>query len=157
MIFYFYDFKYPQKDNTTAASMMNYIMTQSGLIFSTQNPEFQLNGWLHGSVVCDYEISFVQPLREIKTSDSSQSAMSLFLDNMGSAFSDMGVDENYTARATLERKEISCDADNFVCDFTEFLNDDVVLSRTGACLPNRWRCDGYIQSVGFPKKNYFKY
>jgi len=135
------------KDNSTAVSMMDYIIEQSSSIFATQNPQFQFRGWLRGSVVCDYEMSFVTPLREIKanTEDNAKSAMNIFLDNVGTAFSDMGVDENYTTTATSQRKEISCDGNHFACDFFELLNDNVELSRTGACLPNRWLCDGYIQ------------
>lgn len=132
-------------DNATATTMMEYIIKQSSSILITQNPDYQFNGWQHGSVICDYEISFVTPLREIKVSDGASSAMDLYLANVGDAFSEVGLDENFTLGATSEQNEISCDSNHFVCDYSSFLKNNIRLGRTGACLPRRWLCDGYIQ------------
>ena len=66
--------------------MINFIKTTTENIFENQSPIFTFNSWKRGSVVCDYEIKFVQPIRELSIEATGPSPADLFLANLGSAF-----------------------------------------------------------------------
>ena len=55
---------------------------------------------------------------------------------------------NFTESSTTQNTKINCDAvvGTCACDCGEYVSDawkDIV-ARTGACLPNEWRCDGIV-------------
>ena len=55
-------------------------------MFEKRTPVIIFNGWTRGSVVCDYEIKIVQPIRELSAQAAGPSPADLFLNNLGSAF-----------------------------------------------------------------------
>ena len=133
-------------------AMIQQIMTRTKAIFPDKSPRLDFKGWSRGSIVCDYEIKFIEPLRTSKaSSDKAAKRTSLrdqFLTEAKAQFSDMKNNENFTSSSTTEETKINCDGidDTFICDFGEYITDSWkdVLTRTGACLPDSWRCDGIV-------------
>ena len=74
--------------------MIDFIKTTTENIFENQSPIFTFNSWKRGSVVCDYEIKFVQPIRELSIEATGPSPADLFLANLGSAFQDIEFEPN---------------------------------------------------------------
>ena len=75
-----------QPEASAALNMINFIKNTTENMFENQSPIFTFNSWKRGSVVCDYEIKFVQPIRELSIEATGPSPADLFLANLGSAF-----------------------------------------------------------------------
>ena len=121
-------------------------------MFPDKDPIINLNGWGSGSIICDYEIKFLEPLRFSKAkndqSEQKDSLMQNFLAEAASTFADYQNNADYTKSSTSEAERIVCDAEGtFACDYRQQLNKTwtSAIERSGGCLPDSWRCDGFVQ------------
>ena len=59
-------------DVTSEEKMKNDIKSRTQQIFPGKTPEFKFNGWSTGSIICDYEIKFIEPLRTAPVSNKKE-------------------------------------------------------------------------------------
>ena len=141
-----------EPDSASSNELMEQIINKTRSIFPDKVPTIKLNSWESGSIVCDYEIKFLEPLRLTKVSSNAaekkSSMMDTFLARARAQFADMKNNDDFTNAATSEAERIVCDGDDtFACDYGQNLNQTWLsaIERAGACLPIAWRCDGIVQ------------
>ena len=59
-------------DVTSEQKMKNDIISRTQQMFPGKTPEFIFNGWSTGSIICDYEIKFIEPLRTAAVSNKKE-------------------------------------------------------------------------------------
>ena len=59
-------------DLTSAEKMQNDIRIRTMDIFPGKTPVLNFTGWSTGSIICDYEIKFIEPLRTAAVSNSKE-------------------------------------------------------------------------------------
>ena len=105
--------------------MKDDIESRTMQIFPGKTPILDFKGWSTGSIICDYEIKFIEPLRTAAVSNKKENAKSgfreQFLENAKQMFKDMKNDDAFTNQSTTEVSKVICDGiDNtFVCDFSD--------------------------------------
>ena len=139
-------------DDTQAKNLLDDIKNKTRSMFPDKDPIINLNGWGSGSIICDYEIKFLEPLRFSKAkndqSEQKASLMQNFLAEAATKFAEYQNNADFTESSTSEAERIICDAEGtFACDYRQQLNDTWTraIERSGGCLPDSWRCDGFVQ------------
>ena len=65
-------------DPKSSVELFGFIRNQTMAMFPNQNTVVKLKGWVKGSVVCDYEITIITPIRTLKVLTITKAKIIIF-------------------------------------------------------------------------------